>query len=120
MITRRWGTSIALVAVLLAALSGVSFAGGTTEKGASPAAPPATQQAEKAKYVFLFIGDGMAAAQINSAEIYKSATASAGLKVAKLSFTQFPVSGLTTTFDASSFVTDSASAMTTMMTGTSG
>ncbi|MFN2354887.1 MAG: alkaline phosphatase [Desulfopila sp.] len=71
----------------------------------------------KAKYVFLFVGDGMAMPQVNAAEIYKSAAANSGIKVSKLSFTQFPTSGLTTTYDASSFITDSASAMTAMMTG---
>jgi alkaline phosphatase len=71
----------------------------------------------KAKYVFFFVGDGMAMPQVNAAEIYKSAAAKSGIKVSRLSFTQFPTSGLTTTYDASSFITDSASAMTAMMTG---
>ena len=71
----------------------------------------------KAKYVFFFVGDGMAMPQVNAAEIFKSASAKSGIKVSKLSFTQFPTSGLTTTYDASSFITDSASAMTAMMTG---
>ena len=118
MVNRRWNATIAVLVLLLVALGGIAFAGGTTEKGTpNPASAPASRQAEKAKYVFLFVGDGMAAPQINSAEIFKSATASAGLKVTKLTFTQFPVSGLTTTYDASSFITDSASAMTAMMTG---
>jgi alkaline phosphatase len=73
--------------------------------------------AGKAKYVFFFVGDGMAMPQVNAAEIYKSAAAKSGIKVSRLSFTQFPTSGLTTTYDASSFITDSASAMTAMMTG---
>ncbi len=71
----------------------------------------------KAKYVFFFVGDGMAMPQVNAAEIYKSAAANSGIKVSHLSFTRFPTSGLTTTYDASSFITDSASAMTAMMTG---
>lgn len=72
---------------------------------------------DKARYVFLFVGDGMAMPQVNAAEIFKSASAKAGIQVSHLSFTQFPSSGLTTTYDASSFITDSASAMTAMMTG---
>lgn len=71
----------------------------------------------KAKYVFLFVGDGMATPQVNAAEIYKSSANHAGIKVSHLTFTQFPANGLTTTYDASSFITDSASAMTAMMTG---
>jgi alkaline phosphatase len=71
----------------------------------------------KAKYVFLFIGDGMAMPQVHAAEIFKSVSAKAGVTISHLSFTKFPASGLTTTYDASSFITDSASAMTAMMTG---
>ena len=71
----------------------------------------------RAKYVFFFVGDGMAMPQVNAAEIYKNASVGSDIKISHLSFTQFPVSGLTTTYDASSFITDSASAMTAMMTG---
>lgn len=71
----------------------------------------------RAKYVFFFVGDGMAMPQVNAAEIYKNASVGPDIKISHLSFTQFPVSGLTTTYDASSFITDSASAMTAMMTG---
>ncbi len=71
----------------------------------------------KAKYVFLFIGDGMAMPQISSAEVYSNALASKDITVKKLGFSQFPVSGLTTTFDAGSFITDSASAGTAIATG---
>ncbi|MFH0785113.1 MAG: alkaline phosphatase [Pseudomonadota bacterium] len=71
----------------------------------------------KAKYVFFFVGDGMAMPQVNAAEIFKSTSASSDIKPSRLSFTQFPTSGLTTTYDAGSFITDSASAMTAMMTG---
>ncbi len=105
----------AVAAALFLALATVAFAGGTAEPAKASASTMA--QAATAKYVFLFVGDGMAAPQINAAEIYKSATANAGLTVTKLAFTRFPVSGLTTTYDASSFITDSASAMTAMMTG---
>ena len=109
----------ALAAVLTLAATSFVFAGGAAEppKAANVPAASGSAAATKAKYVFLFVGDGMAAAQINSTEIFKSASTGAGLKVSRLTFTQFPVSGLTTTYDASSFITDSASAMTAMMTG---
>jgi alkaline phosphatase len=71
----------------------------------------------RAKYVFFFVGDGMAMPQVNAAEIFKNASVNSDIKVSRLSFTQFPISGLTTTYDAGSFITDSASAMTAMMTG---
>jgi alkaline phosphatase len=73
--------------------------------------------APRAKYVFLFIGDGMAMPQIGSAEIYSNALAAKDVAVKRLGFSSFPVAGLTTTYDASSFITDSASAGTAMATG---
>jgi alkaline phosphatase len=82
---------------------------------AAVATPAAT--AERAKYVFLFIGDGMSMAQINAAEIYANAMAASNIGIQQLGFTRFPVSGLTTTFDSGSFITDSASAGTAIATG---
>ena len=75
------------------------------------------QQAERAKYVFLFIGDGMSIAQVSAAEVYSRAMAGKEPGFAKLGFTQFPAQGLTTTYDSSSIITDSASAGTAMATG---
>jgi alkaline phosphatase len=70
------------------------------------------------KYVFLFIGDGMSATQTNTAEIYMGAQNGSKVPaVNRLSFTQFPVTGLKTTFAADSFIPDSASAGTAMATG---
>ena len=71
----------------------------------------------QAKYVFLFIGDGMAMSQIHSAEVFSTARASKDISITRLGFTQFPVSGLTTTYDAGTFITDSASAGTAVATG---
>lgn len=71
----------------------------------------------RAKYVFLFIGDGMAMSQISAAEVFSTARSSKDINVTKLRFTRFPVSGLTTTFDAGTFITDSASAGTAIATG---
>jgi alkaline phosphatase len=77
----------------------------------------ATAKAGQAKYVFLFIGDGMAMSQISSAEVFSTARASKDISVTKLGFTQFPVAGLTTTYDAGTFITDSASAGTAIASG---
>jgi len=71
----------------------------------------------QAKYVFLFIGDGMSMSQISAAEVFSTARSSSDIKVTKLGFTQFPVSGLATTYDAGTFITDSASAGTAIATG---
>ena len=73
--------------------------------------------AGQAKYVFLFIGDGMAMSQINAAEVFSTARSSKDINITKLGFTRFPVLGLTTTHDAGTFITDSASAATAIATG---
>jgi alkaline phosphatase len=71
----------------------------------------------KAKYVFLFIGDGMAAPQINAAEAYLSAKESKTPGVKRLTFPQMSAQGMMTTYDAGRYITDSASAGTAMYTG---
>jgi alkaline phosphatase len=81
------------------------------------AAMAATPVPSQAKYVFLFIGDGMAMPQISSAEVFAKAMTSQDIAIKRLGFTQFPVAGLTTTYDAGSFITDSASAGTALATG---
>ena len=50
-------------------------------------AKSATDQAMagKAKYVFFFVGDGMAMPQVNAAEIFQSASAKSGIAVSQLS-----------------------------------
>ncbi|MDK9706251.1 MAG: alkaline phosphatase [Desulforhopalus sp.] len=103
---RRYLASLGATALILT-LTTPLVANGDTGQG----------HGSRAKYVFFFVGDGMAIPQVNAAEIYKNASANSDIKVARLSFTQFPTSGLTTTYDAGSFITDSASAMTAMMTG---
>lgn len=81
------------------------------------AANPDMPGLRHAKFVFLFIGDGMAMPQISSAEVFAKAMTSQDIAVKRLGFTQFPVAGLTTTYDAGSFITDSASAGTALATG---
>ncbi len=106
-------------AIIAAALLApqAAFAGGSKE--AAPAAEKAApaKAAEKAKYVFLFIGDGMSMTQVNAAEVYSNARSSKDVAIKKLGFSQFPISGLTTTYDAGSIITDSASAGTALATG---
>ena len=60
----------------------------------------------QAKYVFLFIGDGMAMPQITSAEVFATARSSKDINVTRLGFSRFPVIGLATTYDAGTFITD--------------
>jgi alkaline phosphatase len=73
--------------------------------------------APKAKYVFLFIGDGMGIQQVNAAQAYKMALDSS-VGNANLSFTQFPATGFVTTFSGSRYITCSAAAGTAIASGT--
>ena len=96
---------------------------------ANAAAPNAANAAEeengllgvfggKPKYVFLFIGDGMGTAQIQSARFYKGTVENNGAVVeGELSFTQFPEVGSVTTDDSTSFCPDSACSATSIATG---
>jgi len=81
------------------------------------AAPVFAQKVEKAKYVFVFIGDGMSMTQVSAAEVYAKAMADKTPGFVKLGFSQFPAQGMTTTYDATSIITDSASAGTAIATG---
>jgi alkaline phosphatase len=105
----------AVFAVLVLLGGGTVFAKSQADNGAGR--NTATVQEGRAKYVFLFIGDGMAMSQISSAEIYTTARSSTDITVTRLGFTGLPVSGLTTTYDAGTFITDSASAITAIATG---
>lgn len=73
--------------------------------------------AQGAKYVFLFIGDGMALPQINAAEVYLQAVNEGKPGLQKLHLTQMPAQGLTTTYSANAFITDSAAAATALACG---
>lgn len=68
--------------------------------------------AQEARYVFLFIGDGMGFGQVQAAGFW-AASQGAG----ELCFTDFPVQGFVTTHSASNDVTDSAAAGTALATG---
>ncbi|MFS6555668.1 alkaline phosphatase, partial [Parabacteroides distasonis] len=63
--------------------------------------------AQKAKYVFLMIGDGMGVNQINLTERYRAAMDGSNGRV-PLCMTSFPVTGLSYTYSKSHGTTDSA------------
>jgi alkaline phosphatase len=73
---------------------------------------------KKAKYVFYFIGDGMAMSQITSTEIFKGTlTSKEPMNKEKLSFSVFPNQGMQATHSTNSFITDSAAAGTALASG---
>jgi alkaline phosphatase len=109
------GATLALGLLFMPTLA---FAKGSADSGTDGANKTVAAKGDKpAKYVFLFIGDGMAMSQISSAEVYATARSSKDISAKRLGFSQFPVSGLTTTYDAKTFITDSASAGTAIASG---
>ncbi len=73
-------------------------------------------KAPKAKYVFLFIGDGMGTNQVYSTQLFKAALEGKS-DLAELNFTTFPVQSHMTTYSANSRVTCSAASGTALATG---
>ncbi|MBC8446952.1 MAG: alkaline phosphatase [Chloroflexi bacterium] len=78
---------------------------------------PIPEPAAKAKYIFLFIGDGMAVAQRTSAEVYRAAIEGGRPEALKLVMNSFPGQGMNTTYDLTSVIPDSASTGTALATG---
>lgn len=73
------------------------------------------KEEKKARYVFLFIGDGMGLAQVTATEAYLSSVD--GEVFRHLPFSEFPHVGLSTTYAANRFITGSAAAGTALATG---
>lgn len=72
--------------------------------------------AKAPKYVFYFIGDGMGLNQVVATQYYLR-SCQGELGVTPLCFTQFPYTGIATSYSASSDVTDSAAGGTALATG---
>ncbi len=72
--------------------------------------------AKNAKYVFMFIGDGMGVNQVLATQMYLSELEGRH-DVTPLCFTQFPATGLVLTYSASSGVTDSSASGTALSSG---
>lgn len=102
------------LAILLLLLTGtLLFAEGQSESKDMSL----NESAAQAKYVFLFIGDGMAMPQISAAEAYLSAKEGNAANQKLLNFSTFPAQGMTTTYAYDRFITGSAAAATAMATG---
>ena len=76
-----------------------------------------TEKPSKAKYIFMFIGDGMGPAQVYAAESYLSSKKGELGGTGILSFTEFPYTGMITTYSANRNITCSAAAGTALATG---
>ncbi len=76
------------------------------------------QSDAKAKYVFLFIGDGMGAAQRKAAELYLEQVKDPGRPAGEKSLmNSLPAQGMNTTLDLTGAIPDSASTATAIATG---
>ncbi|MGM0603046.1 MAG: alkaline phosphatase [Bacillota bacterium] len=72
--------------------------------------------ASSAKYVFMFVGDGMANPQVAAAEAFL-ASQEGKIGQQQLSFTSFPGQGMQTTYANDRFITGSAASATAMASG---
>ena len=79
-------------------------------------APSEGKEPQKAKYVFLFIGDGMGFSHVALTEAYL-AHKQGKMGSEPLQFTQFPVLGMATTYSASNIITCSSAAATALASG---
>ena len=112
---KKWLMPCAALAVMVAIL--VSLAMPQTNAVAD-AANDQAYYGKKAKYVFYFIGDGMALSQINSTEIFKGTQNGNGpMGRQPMNFTAFSHQGVQWTQSADTFITESAAAGTALATG---
>ncbi|WP_297633246.1 alkaline phosphatase [uncultured Clostridium sp.] len=112
---------IAIILVVGATLGSFVGCGLATsqENGGKDVAVTSNQNKEykKPKYIFTFIGDGMASVQLNSARVFLGSKESKKIKTGKLTVDSFPIVGSMTTQDSTSFAPDSASTATAMSSG---
>jgi alkaline phosphatase len=125
----RWIVVALLGSILASAVGVVACADLGEDESAAAVEASATATSSEAliagprpKYVFLFIGDGMASVQIHAAEAYlanKVETDDVGGsdKAQRLSMSTLPVQGMQMTFPWNSLITDSAPAATALATG---
>ena len=74
-------------------------------------------QAQQAKYVFYFIGDGMGLNQVNVTEMFLAEQEDGRIGTSPLCFASFPYAGYATSYSATNSITDSSAAGTALATG---
>ena len=110
---------IGIIASLVATMtfSMVACSSNNLEEGnetidTAEASNEASQETSTAKYIFMFIGDGMSYPQVNGAQIYNGTVDNEdSVELTRLGFTEFPVTG------SASFAPDSASTATSIASG---
>ncbi len=96
-------TAAAICCLLLASCNGTGNSNSGTE--------------ERAKYIFVMIGDGMGLPHAYATESYLSWKNDGQMGGQRLVYSQFPVIGLCTTYSANNDITDSAASGTAIATG---
>lgn len=105
------------VITVVAIMAAFAVCNVSVQAQASPGSTP--------KYVFFFLGDGMANSQIQAAEAYLTTLNGGSAKLAtdllkpanRLTMSKLPVQGMQTTYDAFALMTDSASSGTAFACG---
>lgn len=111
---KQWVGAAAAAAIFVGSLLTLAF----PQTQTATAGTDNSFYGKKAKYVFYFIGDGMAMPQINSTEIFKGTLSSTDpMSKEKLNFTAFAYQGMQATHSANTFITESAAAGTALATG---
>ena len=112
---KKWLMPCAALAVMVAILVALAM---PQTNAVADAANDQAYYGKKAKYVFYFIGDGMALSQINSTEIFKGTQNGNGpMGRQPMNFTAFSHQGVQRTQSADTFITESAAAGTALATG---
>ncbi|NCB76143.1 MAG: alkaline phosphatase [Negativicutes bacterium] len=112
---KKWLMPCAALAVMVAILVALVM---PQTNAVADAANDQAYYGKKAKYVFYFIGDGMALSQINSTEIFKGTQNGNGpMGRQPMNFTAFSHQGVQRTQSADTFITESAAAGTALATG---
>ena len=75
-----------------------------------------TNSPKEPKYIFYFIGDGMGFSHVSIAENYANYARTGAIGNDNLSFSEFPVLGMASTYSASNNITCSSAAGTALST----
>lgn len=112
-------SSLLCLALILSIATGISIAnqGGQAVTAAAAQNQQLPTYSQNAKYIFMFIGDGMSHVQVNAAQVYEGNNKVGEVATRNLNFTEFPVTGYATTHDSTSFAPDSASTATSLAAG---
>lgn len=116
---KKLATSFLCLALILSISLGISMANQAIQPANAAVGSTSVQSSveKNAKYIFMFIGDGMSHVQVNAAQVYEGNNKNGEVATRDLNFTKFPVAGYTTTHDSTSFAPDSASTATALASG---